>query len=127
MIAAYHLTGNVAAVASKSEPWKPPEVWKKYMCGKLKQKPVLLPKTINVARATCSSFFKKFENIILKFQKNQKLNIQVDNVVIYNCANFQVKIPYSLCCAKMTNSEIYNSEQCRFSKSHHLSEFVIFV
>jgi hypothetical protein len=75
----------------------------------------------------CSSFFEKFEYTILKFQKNLKLNLQVDNVVIYNRANFQIEIPYSLSCAKMTNSEIYNSEQCRFSKSHNLSEFVIFV
>jgi hypothetical protein len=84
-------------------------------------------KTTNVARATCSSFLEKFENTILKFQKTLKLNIQVENVVIYNRANFQVKIPYSLSCTKMTNSEIYNSEQCRFLKSHNLSEFVIFV
>jgi hypothetical protein len=27
----------------------------------------------------------------------------------------------------MTNSDICNSERCRFSKSHNLSEFVIFV
>jgi hypothetical protein len=87
----------------------------------------LSAKTINVAPATCSSFFEKFENTILKFQTNLKLNLQVDNIVIYNRANFQVKIRYSLSYAKMTNSEIYNSEQCRFSKSHSLSEFVIFL
>jgi hypothetical protein len=86
-----------------------------------------MTKTTNVARVTCSSFLEKFKNTILKFQKNLKLNIHIDNVVIYNRANFQVKIPYSLSCAKMTNSEIYNSEQCRFLKSHNLSEFVIFV
>jgi hypothetical protein len=85
---------------------------------------VLLTKTTYGARA---SFLEKFENTILKFQKNLKLNIQVDNIVIYNRANFQVKIPYSLSCAKMTNSEIYNNEQCRFLKSHNLSKFVIFV
>jgi hypothetical protein len=86
------------------------------------------PKTIMyIAQAICSSFLKKFKNTILKFQKKLKLNIQVDNVVIYNRANFQVKIPYSLSCAKMTNSKIYNSEQCRFLKSHNLSKFVIFV
>jgi hypothetical protein len=45
-------------------------------------------RTINVARATCNSFFEKIENTILKFQKNLKLNLQVDNVVIYNRANF---------------------------------------
>jgi hypothetical protein len=54
-------------------------------------------------------------------------NLQVDNVVIYIRANFQVEIPHSLSYAKMKNSEIYNNEQCRFSKSHNLLEFVIFV
>jgi hypothetical protein len=52
------------------------------------QKALKISKTTNVARATCSSFLEKFENTILKFQKNLKLNIQVDNVVIYNRANF---------------------------------------
>jgi hypothetical protein len=66
-------------------------------------------------------------NTILKFQKNLKLNVHVDNVVIYNHANFQVKIPYILSCAKMTNYHIYNSEQCKFLKSHNQSEFDIFV
>jgi hypothetical protein len=84
-------------------------------------------KTINIARATCSLFFKKFENTILKFQKNLKLNLQVDNIVIYNRANFQIEIPYIISCAKITNSKIYNSEQCRFSKSQDLLKFVIFV
>jgi hypothetical protein len=87
----------------------------------------IFAKTTYVARATCSLFLEKFENTILKFQKNLKLNIQVDNLVIYNRENFQVKIPYSLSCAKMTNSEIYNSEQGRFLKSHNPSKFVIFV
>jgi hypothetical protein len=87
----------------------------------------LPPKTAMVARATYSSFFFKIENIILKFQKNLKLNLYVDNVVIYNHENFQIKIPYILSSTKITNSDICNSEQCRFSKSHNLSEFIIFV
>jgi hypothetical protein len=81
----------------------------------------LPPKTAMVARATYSSFFFKIENIILKFQKNLKLNLYVDNVVIYNHENFQIKIPYILSSTKMTNSEICNSKHCRFSKSHNLS------
>jgi hypothetical protein len=73
-----------------------------------------------------SSFFGKFQNIILKL-KNLKLNLHVDNVVIYNRANFMVEIPYILNNAKMTNSDIYNSKQCKFLKSYNLSKFVIFV
>jgi hypothetical protein len=63
----------------------------------------------NVARATCSLFFEKFENSILKFFKNWNLILVVDNVVIYYHANFQVEIPYILSCAKMTNYDIYNT------------------
>jgi hypothetical protein len=80
--------------------------------------------TTNVARAICSSFFEKFKNTILKFQKNLKLNLQVDNVVIYNRANFKVKISYSLSCAKMTNSEIHNRVQIfEISQSVRLCHF----
>jgi hypothetical protein len=45
-------------------------------------------KTTYVAQATCISFFEKIKNIILKFQENLKLNLHVDNVVIYSHANF---------------------------------------
>jgi hypothetical protein len=47
-------------------------------------------KITNVARATCSSFFEKFETTIFEVSKNLRLNLQVDNVVIYNRANFEV-------------------------------------
>jgi hypothetical protein len=51
--------------------------------------------TTNIARAAYSSLFEKIENdTFLKFEKNVKLNLQVDNVMIYNHANFQAQIPY---------------------------------
>jgi hypothetical protein len=40
----------------------------------------------------------------------------VGNVVIYNRANIYVKIPYILSCAKMINSDIYNSETVQIFK-----------
>jgi hypothetical protein len=36
--------------------------------------------------------------------------------VIYNPANFEFQILYILSCAKMTKSNIYSSEKCRFFK-----------
>jgi hypothetical protein len=47
--------------------------------------------TTNVAQATCSSFFEKFENDISKFQIILKLNLDMENVEIYKWgAKFQL-------------------------------------
>jgi hypothetical protein len=60
-----------------------------YIDDKLENTKILLP----------SAYKFKYH---FEFQKkNLKLNLHVDNVVIYNHANFQVKIPYILSCAKM--------------------------
>jgi hypothetical protein len=40
-------------------------------------------KTANIARATCSLFFKIFKKRILKFPKNLKLSSDMDNIEIY--------------------------------------------
>jgi hypothetical protein len=40
-------------------------------------------KTINVARATCSSFFERFKNNILKFQTKLKINVDIEFVGFY--------------------------------------------
>jgi hypothetical protein len=48
-------------------------------------------KWIFVVWATCSSlFFAKFENEILKFQKN----LDADNDVVYQSMKFELDIPY---------------------------------
>jgi hypothetical protein len=57
-------------------------------------------KTINVARATYSLFFKKFKNNIFKFKKKLKLNVNMYNVEIYKRAKIQLKIRYNLGYAK---------------------------
>jgi hypothetical protein len=71
--------------------------------------------------------FYKNQKYHFEVLKKLKLNLYVDNVVIYNPANFQVEISYILSFTKMTKYDIYNSEECRFSNSHNLSEFIIFV
>jgi hypothetical protein len=38
---------------------------------------------------------------------------------------FKLKIPYNRGCAKMTKSDIYNSEQSKLSKPQNLSDLVI--
>jgi hypothetical protein len=86
-----------------------------------------MPETTNLARVTYSSFFENFENSILKFPKILKLNLDMDNVEIYKCAKFQLEIPYSVGCAKITKSEICSSEQCKLSKPQNRSDFVIFM
>jgi hypothetical protein len=58
-------------------------------------------KTTNVPPATCSSFFAKFKNGILKFQKNLKLNLDTNNVEIYKRAKFQLEVPYNMGFAKI--------------------------
>jgi hypothetical protein len=77
--------------------------------------------------STCSSFFKKFKNSIFKFQKNLKLNVDIYNVEIYKHAKFQLKIRYDVGCAKITKSDICNSEQCKVLQLQNLSDFINFV
>jgi hypothetical protein len=48
-------------------------------------------------------------------------------IPIYKRANFEIKIPYIWGCAKMINSYIYSSEQCKLSRYQNLFNFVIFV
>jgi hypothetical protein len=84
-------------------------------------------KTTNVARATGSSFFKKFRKHILKFSKNLKLITNMDNVKICKRAKFQLEIPYNIGYAKITKSDIRSSEQYKLSKRQNLSYFGIFV
>jgi hypothetical protein len=48
----------------------------------------------SVARATRTSFFEKSWENILKLQKILKLNVHVDNTVIYKCGKFRLKIPH---------------------------------
>jgi hypothetical protein len=75
-----------------------------------------LPENQNVDRAT-QLFFEKIKNAVSKFQKKMKINLDVDNVVFYQCAKLQREIPYYRSCAKMKKSNIYNSEQCKLSQS----------
>jgi hypothetical protein len=49
------------------------------------------------------------------------------NVRIYKRAKFQLKILYNMGCAKIINSDIHNSEQCKLLQSQNLSDFVNFV
>jgi hypothetical protein len=84
------------------KPYEPKQTVWTPKCGVLYQKPQIVELR--------SLFFEKFENNILFFKKNLKLNVDVYNVVIYNCVNFQVKIYYVLSCEKMIKSDIYNSE-----------------
>jgi hypothetical protein len=81
----------------------------------------------NVARATYGLFFEKIKTGILKFPKNLKLNLDMDNVEIYKRAKFQLKIPRNMGCAKITKSDMCSSEQCKLSKPPNLSDFVIFM
>ena len=56
-----------------------------------------------VARATCSPFFEKIKNDTLKFQKNLKQILDVDNDDIHQCAKYQCEIFCILRCIKMKN------------------------
>jgi hypothetical protein len=56
-----------------------------------------------------------------------QMNLYVDNHVFYQRAKLQLKIPYIRGCAKMTNSDIYSSEQYKHSKSQNQSDFIIFI
>jgi hypothetical protein len=51
----------------------------------------------------------------------------MDHVEICKHENFQLEIPYNICCAKITKSDIRNSEQCKLLKRQNLSDFVVFV
>jgi hypothetical protein len=43
----------------------------------------------------------------------QKINADIDNVALYQLANFQLKIPYNPGCAKMIKSSVYNNGRCK--------------
>jgi hypothetical protein len=49
------------------------------------------------------------------------------NVEIYKRAKFQLKIRYNVGYAKITKSDIRNSEQCKLLQPQNLSDFVNFV
>jgi hypothetical protein len=53
------------------------------------------------------AFFRNFENASLKFPKNLKLFLDIDNVEIYNRAKFQFQIPYIRGSTKITKSDIF--------------------
>jgi hypothetical protein len=76
-----------------------------------------------VAWVPQSSLFTKYH---FKVSKNLKLNLHIDNVVIYNHGNFQVEIPYIWSCAKMTKSNpiIVNSANFQNLKICHIFSFL---
>jgi hypothetical protein len=51
----------------------------------------------------------------------------MDNVEIYEHVKFQLKIRYNVGCAKVTKSDICNSERCKLLQPQNLSDFVNFV
>jgi hypothetical protein len=63
----------------------------------------------------------------MTFSSFKKSEIKMDNVEIYKPANFQLKIHYNVSCAKITKSDICNSEQCKLLQPQNLSDFVNFV
>jgi hypothetical protein len=60
----------------------------------------MLTETTNVAQARRSSLKKKFKNAILKFQKNLRVNIDLDDVVFYQCAKFKLEIYHTFWAVK---------------------------
>jgi hypothetical protein len=67
------------------------------------------------------------EKVYLKVSKNIKINLDIGNVGFYKPGKFQIELHHILGYEKVTKSDIYNSEQCKLSKSQNLSDFFYFM
>jgi hypothetical protein len=50
-----------------------------------------------------------------------EINVDADNLVLYQRAELQLEVPYIRGCAKITISDIYDSEQYKLSQSQNMS------
>jgi hypothetical protein len=73
-----------------------------------------------------SLFFEKFKNNIYKIQNILKINQDIDNVGFHNRAKFQLKIPFRLGCAKITNLTyvLVNSSYFQYFKIYQILLFL---
>jgi hypothetical protein len=76
-----------------------------------------IPKTSNVYLKNSKMAFPPSQKGISKLKKKVKINLDVDNYIFYQYAYFQLEISYIRDRAKMRKSDMYNSEQYKFSKS----------